>query len=238
MRSDFQMFSVSFLFETSNDFWAVRSIHSFNFERMICCWVSCQVFHLKWKRITYLINTSLWLDIKLKSDQAGLCRWWYWSVTNISAISNGADGDLSIEWLLYRLRLTQIDWTINGFVYLISLPFSLLFDTSYSLPFYLNFLVAPLIDRSAFFACFETDDSSGYSAVSQHSKNIQFHSFGSAGLHLHFSLVDCCRYHSLGKLLSFSLSSIVHFNRCIYIVGPFSSIFSLTVVLLLTWCIS
>ena len=63
----------------------------------------------------------------------------------------------------------------------------------------LTLLVALLIDRSAFFACIETDDSSGYSAVSQHSKNIEFHSFGSAGVHLHFSLVDCCRYHPFGE---------------------------------------
>ena len=107
----------------------------------------------------------------------------------------------------------------------------------FSLPFYLNFLVAPLIDRSAFFACFETDDSSGYSAVSQHSKNIQFHSFGSAGLHLHFSLVDCCRYHSLGKLLSFPLFSIVYFNRHTYIVLAFSSILPMTAILPFISCI-
>ena len=31
-----------------------------------------------------------------------------WSVTNISAISNGADSDLSIEKLLYRLPLIQL----------------------------------------------------------------------------------------------------------------------------------
>ena len=149
-------------------------------------------------------------------------------------MSNGADSDLSIEWLLYRLWLTQIDWTINGFVDLISLFFP---SFSFSLTLYLNVLVAPLIDRSAFFACFETDDSSGYSAVSQHSKNIQFHSFGSAGLHLHFSLVDCCRYHSLGKLPSTPLFSIAHFNRCTYIVQPLSFVFSLTAVLIFTWCI-
>ena len=53
--------------------------------------------------------------------------------------------------------------------------------------------------RFALFTCPETDDRSGHIAVSQYSEDIEFDPSSTAGVHLHFGVVDGGRNYPLGN---------------------------------------